>query len=318
LTRIFTARAAVKENASLAGSLYERRKPRRAKPALFFVLLLVVFLLVLHFLNLFLQWTVIRLELAHGPVFRSPEYSFFGFSLFNQKEIAAVRYFKNSSQPTRVFSFFDFFHPAIFAIWNKNETAFIDLGPIVTAVPTGFSRVSFFPGAVFFLQQGKKIGSKYFGDAIVGRTWHSFLDKKVLSLKGDDAQIPGSFVVKSLETSRYLKIPYLLYFFLPLLLIFAAVIRFGPGMLSAFLYYVEMFFLFDYQNLFVTVPFGWISKSVNLEISETATKFFAAALAIVFVVCAILGFWHWKKREISAWQKIILLFFVLLPLVLYF
>jgi hypothetical protein len=281
-------------------------------------MLLVALLLSIHFLNLFLQWTVLRLELAQGPVFRSPEYSFFGFSLFNQKEIAAIRYFKNSSQPTRVFGFFDFCHPAIFAIWNKNESAFIDLGPIVMAVPIGFSRVYFFPGSVFLLQQGKNTAIKYYGDAIVGRTWHGFLHKKILNRKNTKALIPGSFVVKTLGTSRYLKIPYLLYFFLPLLLIFAAVMHFGPGMLSAFLYYVEMFFLFDYQNLFVTVPFGWITKSVNFEISEASTRFFAATLVIVFFACAILGFWHWKKREISAWQKKILLFFILLPMILYF
>jgi hypothetical protein len=308
----------VKENSSPAVSLYERRKLRRSRSVILFILLLVAFLLVIHFLNLFLQWTMIRLELARRPVFMSPEYTFLGFSLFNQKGIAAVRYFENSSQPTRIFGFFDFFHPAIFAIWNRNEMAFIDLGPIIIAVPTGFSRISFFPGSVFLLQQGKKTAIKYFGDAITGRAWHDFLAKKILNRNGNEMQIPGSFVVKLLETSRYLKIPYLIYFFLPLLLICAAVIYFGPGMLSAFLYYVEMFFLFDYQNLFVKVPFGWIFKFANLEISEASTKFFAAALAIVFMVCAILGFWHWKKREPSVWQKQILLFFVLLPLFLYF
>jgi hypothetical protein len=260
---------------------------------------------------------VIRLELAQGPVFNSPEYSLLGFSLFNQKEIAAVRYFKNSSKPTRVFGFFDFFHPAIFAVWNKREMAFIDLGPIVMAVPTGFSRISFFPGAVFLIEHDDKTTLKYFGDAIAGQAWYGFLRGKIANRKGNSGQIPGSFVVKALETSRYLKIPYLIYFFLPLMLICAAAIRFGPGMLAAFLYYIEMFFLFDYQNLFVKVPFGWILKFANLEISEASTKLIAAALAIVFMACVIFGLWHWQKRETSTWQKRMLLFFVLLPVALF-
>lgn len=308
----------MKENGTPAVSLYERRKPQRFRPALTFVLLLVVFLLLVHFSNVFLQWTVIRQELANGPVFKSPDYSFFGFSLFNQKEIAAIPFFKNSSRPTRVFGFFDFIRPAIFAIWNKNDMAFIDLGPVVVTVPAGFSRVSFLPGSVFVLEQGKKTTVRYFGDSIIGRTWRGFLANRILERKSVETQTSGSFVVKSLEDSRYLKIPFLIYFFLPLLLIGTAVILYGPGMLSACLYYVEMFFLFDYQNLFVKVPFGWILKLLNIEISEASTKLFAASLTIFFVACVLLGFWHWKKHSISNWQKKVLLFFALLPLVLFF
>jgi hypothetical protein len=306
------------ENPTPQVSLYERRKPPRLKPALTFLFLLVVFLLVVHAFNLFLNWTVIRLELANSPVFKSPDYSFFGFSLFNQKEIATIPYFENSSRPTRVFGFFDFVHTAIFAIWNKNDLTFIDLGPVIVTVPAGFSRVSFLPGSVFLLEQGKKTTSKYFGDTIIGRAWRGFLDKRILNRKSAETQTTGSFVVKSLEDSRYLKIPYLIYFFLPLLVIVAAVILYGPGMLSACLYYVEMFFLFDYQNFFVKVPFGWVFKLLDIEISEASAKLIAAALTIAFVACALLGFWHWKKRNISTRQNFFLLLFALLPLVLFF
>ena len=115
---------------------------------IFRLLLLVALLLVMHFLNLFLQWTVIRLELAQGPVFMSPEYTFLGFSLFNQKEIAAVRYFENSSQPPGYSAFLIFFIRQFLLFGISDEVAFIDLGPIVMAVPAGSSRVSFFPGSV--------------------------------------------------------------------------------------------------------------------------------------------------------------------------
>lgn len=308
----------MKENGSPVVSLYERRKPQRFRPALTFFLVLGIILLLVYFMNVFLHWTVIRLELANGPVFKSPDYSFFGFSLFNQKEIATIPYFENSSRPTRIFGFFDFIHPAIFAIWNKNDLAFIDLGPVIVTVPLGFSRVSFLPGSVFLLERGEKATVKYYGDAFIGRTWRGFLAKRILGRTNDETQTSGSFVVKSLEDSRYLKIPFLIYFFLPLLVIAAAVLLYGPVMLSACVYYVGMFFLFDYQNLFVKVPFGWILKLMNIEISEASTKLFAASLAIFFVVCVLLGFWHWKKHSISNWQKKFLLFFVLLPLVLFF
>jgi len=309
----------MKTEAPEAGSLYQEKKSRRTRLPGTSLLLLLIFLFFIHFLNLFLQWTVIRQELAHEPAFQTPEYTFIGLSLFNQEKIAALQLLRNAAPAGRFFGFFDLFHPAVFLVWNNSrEESFFDLGLVVMAVPPGSSRVSFFPGSVFSLQNGNEVTVKYFGDAIISRSWHDFLDKRVRKRQGNKMQMPGSFVVKSLEASRYLKIPYLLYFFLPLLLIGAATIHFGPAMLTAFLYYIGMFFLFDYQNLFVTVPFGWIFKLLNFEISESLVRFFAAALAIVFVACTVLGLWHWQKWESSVWQKRIVLFFALLPLVLFF
>jgi hypothetical protein len=279
---------------------------------------LLLGLLVVYFLNLFLQWTVIRKELAHGPAYHTPEYTFIGFSPFNQKKIASVRLLLNAAPSGRIFSFFDLLHPAIFLVWNNgSKDNFVDLGPVVVAAPPGASRVSFFPGSVFLLRQGRKVAVKYFGDAIIGPAWKGFLAKKIKPPEVNALPLPGSFVVKALETSRYLKIPYLIYFFLPLLLLGAAVIHFGPVMLAGCFYYVEMFFLFDYLNLFVNVPFGWFFKLVHFENSEASTRFFAAALAIVFLAGSVLGFWHWKKRQVSVWQKRILLVFLLLPPVLF-
>jgi hypothetical protein len=311
--------AAVKKNARPAASLYERRKPGRTRSAIFFILLLVVFLLAIHFLNLFLQWTVIRLELAHGPVFRSPAYSFLGFSLFNQKEIAAIRYFENSSQLTRIFGFFDFFHPAIFAIWHKHEMAFIDLGPIVMAVPAGFSRISFFPGSVFFIDHENKSALKYFGASPGGVLWHWFLAKKFNASKAASRKpLTVSFVIKELEKSRYLKIPYLIYFYFPLLMIIFLALRYGSLLLMAFFYYAEIFFLFDYRKMFVTIPFDWIFKLFNWEITDGLIEMTAAIMVAFFVLCAVFGLWHWKKNNMSGREKRIILFFILLPFFLFF
>lgn len=319
MTGNLTVRATVKENVPPAASLYERRKPRRTRSAIFFILLLVAFLLAMHFFNLFLQWTVIRLELAHGPVFRSPEYSFLGFSLFNQKELAAVRYFKNSSKPTRVFGFFDFFHPVIFHIWNKNGMAFIDLGPIVVAVPTGFSRIVFFPSSVFFVDHEKKVTVKCFATSPAGLLWQGFLAKKYSTSKPAARKpLAVSFVIKELEKSRYLKIPYLVYFYLPLLMIILLAIRYGSVLLMAFFYYAEILFLFDYRKMFVTVPFDWIFKLFNWKISAGQVEVTAALMVVIFVLCAAFGLWHWKKSDISGREKGIILFFILLPFFLFF
>ena len=315
----FTARSVVNENAAPAASLYERRKPRRSRATIFFFLLLVAFLVALHFLNLFLQWTVIRLELAQGPTFMSPEYTFLGFSLFNQKEIAAVGYFKNSIKPARVFGFFDFFHPAVFAVWNKNDMAFIDLGPVVLAVPDGFSLIAFFSVSAFLLEHENKAVLKYFGASPGGSLWHGFLENNLSKSKSASQKpLAVSFVVKELEKSRYLKIPYLIYFYLPLLLIILSAIRFGPVLFMAFLYYVEVFFLFDFRKILVTVPFDWLFRLFNWELSAGLVELVGAVMLIIFVLCAAFGLWQWKKSSMPGWGKRIILFFILLPFFLFF
>lgn len=307
------------ENAIPAVSLYERRKPRRIRPVLFSILLLVGFLLAVYFLNLFMQWTVIRLEIVHGPVFRSPEYSFLGFSLFNKKEIAAIRYFEYSSKPARVFGFFDFCHPAVFVVWNKNDLAFIDFGPILVAVPDGFSRISFSPGSVFLLEHENNGTLKYFGASRAGSLWHRFLAGKFNASKAFSGKpLAASFVVKELEKSRYLKIPYLLYFYLPLLMIILLAIRYGLVGLTAFFYYAEMFFLFDFRKLFVSVPFDWVLKLFNWEIGPGPVEATATVMVAIFILCAVFGLWHWKKSNMPSWGKRVVLFFILLPFVLFF
>jgi hypothetical protein len=157
-----------------------------------------------------------------------------------------------------------------------------------------------------------------FGDAIIGRAWHGFLSSKIANSGKKGPPSPGSFVVKAQEQSPYLKIPYLIYFFLPLLLILVAIASTGEVMASAFFYYVEMFFLFDYKKLFAAIPLGWAFRALNIEISDFRLKLAAVLLALFFLACTVFGLWHWKKREITNWQKRIILFFILLPWFLFF
>lgn len=307
------------ENTVQPSSLYEKRKPRRTRPTIIFILFLIAFLLVIHFLNLFLQWTVVRLELAQAPVYMSPEYTMLGFSLFNRAEIAAVGYFRNSSQPTRVFGFFDFFHPAIFVAWNKDEQAFVDLGPVVVALPAGFSRITFFSASLFFLENEKGAALKNFNSAPGVVLWQGILAKKLMAAgPASPKPLPVSFVVKELEKSRYLKIPYLIYFYLPLLVIVLSAIAYGRGVLAALFYYAEIFFLFDFRNIFVSVPFDWLFNLLKWDPGAGLVELAGAVLAVLFVFGAAFGLWHLKKDSQSVWGKRIILFFILLPLFLFF
>ena len=64
-----------------------------------------------------------------------------------------------------------------------------------------------------------------------------------------------------------------------------------------------MFFLFDYQVLFAAIPLGWAFRVLDVEVSDFRLKLAAALLASLFLAGAVFGLWHWRKREITSWQK---------------
>lgn len=311
---------AEKDSAPAKQSLYGGEKKRLRLPVRLFPLpLLLAGLVAAHFLNVFLQWAVVRAELSQKPAFQSPEYSFLGFSPLHQEEIDAVRRLPNAAPTGRVFAFFDLLHPAVFMVWNNGgEGDFFDLGPILAALPAGASRVAFFPGAMFVLSHGKERVARNHGGSILGAIWARSLNEKWAGaglLRGGP---PISFVLKPPQGSLSLRVPYLVYFYLPLALIVVAIAVSGTAMALAFLYYAGMFFLFDYERLFVTVPLDWLFKALGIELPDPWVKALAIALALGFLAAAVLGLWRWRDREMPPASRWIVLFFVLLPLFLFF
>jgi hypothetical protein len=312
----------VKTNNPEKNHIYQEEKPRPARRSWFFLPQLLLFLaalLLVHFLNIFLQWTVIRQELAHGPVFHSPEYTFLGFSLFNQEKIAAVKLLPNAAANGRIFAFFDLSHPVVFLVWNNSRGEdFFDMGPVIVAVPAGASGISIFPSQVFSLQHGQRAVVKNFGGSILGRAWTRILSQRISKVDGENDGTFGSFVFKQAEKSRYLKIPYLLYFYLPLVLILLLIGSSGPAMAAAFFYNVEMFFLFDFQKLFVTVPLAWLFRALKIDLPDSWATILAVFFAVLFLAFSIFGLWRWKNADIPRRHKWAVLFFILLPFSLFF
>lgn len=279
------------------------------------LLLLLAGLALVHFLNLFMQWTLISRELAGKPSFQSPEYTFLGFSPLHRQEIAAIGRLPNSAPAGRVFAFFDLLHPAVFMVWNNaGVEEFFDLGPVMVALPAGASRIAFLPGSVFLLSQGDRSVARNFAGSICGGIRAGALNKD----GAGGRNLPGSFVVKAAERSPSLRIPYLVYFYLPLVLIIIAVATSGAGMATAFFYYAGMFFLFDFEKLFVTVPLAWLFKALGVELPAPWITVLAAVLALLFLAAAVYGLLRWNDKEIPPSGKWIAWFFILLPLALFF
>jgi hypothetical protein len=309
----------VKTESLGTSTIYQGKIKRPARGPWAPLLLLLLSLLAAHFLNLFMQWTIMRNALTQKPSFHTPEYSFLGFRLFNQEKIDAARRLPNASPAGRIFVFFDSLHPAVFMVWNNGgEGDFFDLGPVLAAVPVGASLVTIYPAAVFVLRHDEETVVKNYGGSILGRAWAGFLGRKPNAGEKIPGQMSGSFVAKQPETSPFLKIPYLVYFYLPLAAIILLVASSGAAMAAAFFYYAGMFFLFDYQNLFVSVPFAWAFRAVNVELPDPWVSVLAAAIAAFFLGCSVYGLWHWKNREMPPSSKWIAWFFVLLPFFLFF
>jgi len=283
------------------------------------LLLVLAGLLIVHFLNLYLQWSVIRRDLVQKPSFHSPEYTFLHFSQFHRREIEAARLLPNAAPAGRIFVYFDLLHPAVFMVWNNGGAGdFIDLGPVLVAVPSGASRVSLFPGSVFLIRQGERAIARNFGGSILGGVWARYLNEKHSGQGRGDRGLPGSFIVKPLPGSLSLKIPYLVYFYLPLALIVILIVYSGSAMAAAFFYYIGMSFFFDVQKLFVTVPLAWLFNQLGIEPPDPWVRMLAVAIALFFLVASVYGLWRWKGQENPSSGKWVVCFFILLPFFLFF
>ncbi len=295
-----------------------KSKHRGAKQ-IFRLLLVLGGLLAAHFLNVYLQWSLISRELARKPSFRSPEYTFIGFSPFHQEEMAAARRLPNAAPEGRIYAYFDLFHPAGFMVWNNGAAGdFFDLGPVLVALPAGASRVAFFPAAVLLLRQGEKTVAKNFGGSILGSFWVRSVNEKNGGMGGGVGLFPGSYVLKPARESPSLRIPYLVYFYLPLALIVILIATSGAGMATAFFYYSGMFFLFDFEKLFVAIPLDWLFNVLGIGLPDPWVKVLAVALMLFFLSAAMYGLLSWRSREMAPGAKWIVLFFLLLPLALFF
>lgn len=272
-----------------------------------------------HLLNLYFQWALIRRDLAQKPVFQSPEYTFLDFAPFHRREIEAARRLPNAAPAGRIFSYFDLIHPAVFMVWNNGSDGdFFDLGPVLAAFPTGASRVTFSPGSVFLMRHEKEMVARNFGGSILGSGWARFLNAKNVALKKGGGRLSGSFIEKPAHGSLSIRIPYLAYFYIPLAVIIVMIIISGAAMAAAFFYYAVMFFLFDFQKLFVTVPLAWLFNALGIDLPDLWVNVLAVTVALLFLAASVFGLWRWKERDMPSNSKWIVCFFILLPFFLFF
>jgi hypothetical protein len=275
-----------------------------------FIASLLLILAAVRFANLALLWHATKQELQNKNTLGSVDYTFLGFS----SEAKAAQELKRRAdfrgQPLSIVCFYNYAYPARFLAHNRAAAAMVDLGRVIIQVCPGESAVTLYASGWLTQQcEEERRGS------IEEPLLRSLLDQ----IAGHS---PGarefSFLSRPPSRSDYLKIPYLFYFFAPLVLIVLLSLRFGPGFLIAALYYVELFLLFDFKEVLVAVPFSWLLSQFNLEITDPLAWGLAAVLVCLAVAASVAGLYHYKQLRDQPWGKWLILFILLLPLALRF
>lgn len=292
-------------------SVYEAKKFEKAGYRINrFTLFLWVFLLLAlcRFLNLGMWYFVTRGEITGNLSPASDNranYTFLGLSNYPSAEKSLVEAPQPSSIQVAVYT--NLLQPSVFVVknWNSSGSATLDLGHlVVTAEPgrslfklhqsgilshsgkNGFARINFEPSL--------------FSSLTAGRTGSI------------------SFITRAPGKAKYIHIPYLVYFFLPLALIFVFFNLYSRAVFIAFFYYAGMFFLFDFKRLFFTLPFHKLIQSLDLVFSGFTEAAIATAIALLLSLLGVVGIKSWKDRREPYKESLIILFFLFLPLALRF
>lgn len=297
----------------------KKRKPLSMPSLPKTLLLLPLLLIVIRFGNIILCYHINKLQLKRDPATRIENYKFFGLS--NYKKVKKEFLILTGLQPKKTFiaCYYDMSHPLVFLINKNDNVLFNDLGPLFINLKPGLTEITFYRFDFLKMKQNETIKIKYFGHSILKSTFKN-ISKILIKDLNKDKKISQkiSYVAKRLERSKYLRIPYFLYFYIPLVLILLLSSQFSHASFVGFFYYIEAFILFDVKAFFAIGPFFWITKLINIKISSTSAWIVSITLIAAFSVLVIKGLLNLKNVEYNSWEKFFILFFILLPISLRF
>lgn len=315
------------------GAMYDASKYAMKSSLLKFLLITFVLLALLaavRMLNLTLLWNTTKLELINNPLTQVDNFKFLGLSGYGHAQEKLTNSLTLHKKLTIV-SYFDLLHQSVFLIHCNETNSFVNLGVASIYLQPGTTTVSFYPMEIIETKRdGEASRAIYFGDSL----FPSLYDKAANYISGtgggENPSDSGkqmkrriSFILNEMEGSSYLKISYYVYFYLPLLVILTLAGRYGRTFYISFIYYLELFLLFDFKRILFTIPFSWLINLLGVKISQTAAAIAAAVVLIPFVIGIFAGILHNRKeyptqQVLTPWSKSFIIFFILLPLFLRF
>jgi hypothetical protein len=271
---------------------------------------LVLLLVVFRFINLTTWWFVTHLELTRKFTGRDVKYTSLHFSNYNNaqeknRELSQ----KHPTATVTVVSYFNLLHPAVFVIQNKAKFSAVDLGRMTVTVGPGRFIFKIYLADVIEKQWNHNTQRTRFGTSIL-----PFFSTKKASQAGQDV----SFILKPLKKSKYLDIPYLMYFYLPLALILFFSFFYTRAVFTSFFYYTGLFLFFDFKDILFAVPFNWLTQLFNIKDTTSFEGVAAGVLVSLFTILGFVGIFKWKEMRDIFKEKLIVLLFILLPIFLRF
>ncbi len=294
-------------------SIYDEKKFKKAglRVNLFYLFgILIILLVVFRFLNLAMWWFTTQLELTNKPPDKQLWYTSLHLSSHEKAKKKCLELSqRHPAANVIVVSYFNLFHPGVFLVHNKAKNSTVDLGRMV--IPLG-------PGLFTFRIHLTDIIEKQWNQTL---QWRRFTSSILLTffIKEDRAANKNlSYILKSVENTAYLDIPYLIYFYLPLVLILIFSSIYSPAVFTSFFYYPGLFLLFDFKTVLFRVPFRWLMQLFNITDTTPVEGIGAVVVAVLFTLLGIYGLFNWKKRRDIFKERLIVLFFILLPIFLRF
>lgn len=294
-------------------SIYDEKKFKKSRLSyswFYFWGILLIMLVVIRFINLGMWWFVTHKELTHKPAVKEMKYVSLHFSNYDKAKKKCLELSqKQSSATVNIVSYFNLLHPGVFLIHNKAKFSAVDLGRIVLPLKTGLFTIKMHLTDSIEKQWNQTKKQTSFGYSLL---------LNFFTIKESKAHQDVSYILKSLKETEYMDIPYLIYFYLPLVLILLLSNFYSQAVFTSFFYYTGLFILFDFKNLFFTVPFNWLTQLLKIKDTASIEAWAAVTVAVLFTILGFVGLFQWKKRRDLLKENLIVFFFILLPLFLRF
>lgn len=294
-------------------SIYDEKQFKKAGPRvnLFYLFgILILLLVVFRFINLTMWWFMTHLELIDKRPDKQVKYTSLHLSGHERAKEKCLELSQSyPAASVAVVSYFNLLHPGVFLVHNKAKHSTVDLGRMVIPLGPGLFTFRMHLTDIIEKQRDKTVQRTRFASSIL----LSFFIKKDPAA-GKDI----SFILKSIEKTGYLDIPYLIYFYLPLVLILIFSSFYSRAVFTSFFYYPGLFLLFDFKAVLFSVPFSWLTRLFNIKDITPVEGIGAVVVTVLFTLLGIYGLLNWKNRRDILKEKLMVFFFILLPLFLRF
>lgn len=291
---------------------------RKTKPFLAFMISLVI-LIIIRFLNFSFIWQMNKLELEKNPMVETKNYFFIGLSSSEKARQRLLKYSDTRARPLAVVSYYSLLNPMVFWVSNSGSNTFLELGRLAVLVEPGLTSLTILPQDVIEVKRGNILQKTFFGSALLSSLMDTSGGNRLKTSTSRQKSVkPISYVNNELGPSHFLKIPYMVYFYLPVLLIIWLSFIYGKGIYVGFLYYFWIFLFFDIKSILVEIPFFWLFDLLGIEISSGMSMMVGIGIIMIFLTLAVLGLAHWRNVKKTFWSLTSIFVLILLPLFLRF